>query len=66
MARGCKGKRPEEGQYAPLPYALLKSPAWRALSGPATKVFLELHTRHHGPTTASCSCRSMRQLRRWA
>ncbi|WP_341212013.1 helix-turn-helix domain-containing protein [uncultured Limimaricola sp.] len=48
MARGRKGKRPEEGQYAPLPYALLKSPAWRALSGPAIKAFLELHTRYNG------------------
>ena len=48
MAKGRKGKRPEEGQYAPLPYALLKSPAWRALSGPAIKVLLELHTRYNG------------------
>lgn len=43
-----QGKRPEEGQYAPLPYALLKSDAWRALSGSAVKVFLELHTRFNG------------------
>lgn len=35
-------------QYAPLPYALLQSPAWRSLSGPAVKVFLELRTRFHG------------------
>ncbi|MGR3551596.1 helix-turn-helix domain-containing protein [Pseudooceanicola sp.] len=46
------GKRPEEGQYAPLPYALLKSDAWRALSGPAVKVFLELHTRFNGSNNA--------------
>ncbi|SPH24401.1 hypothetical protein DEA8626_03453 [Defluviimonas aquaemixtae] len=46
MAR--KGKRPEEGQYVPLPYSLLKSPAWRSLSGAAIKVFLELHTRFNG------------------
>lgn len=43
-----KGKRPEEGQYVPLPYALLKSPAWRSLSGAAVKVLLELHTRYNG------------------
>lgn len=35
-------------QYAPLPYAMLHSPAWRSLSGPAVKVFLELRTRFHG------------------
>ncbi|APX89269.1 hypothetical protein BV394_05675 [Brevirhabdus pacifica] len=47
------GKRSEEGQYAPLPYALLKSDAWRALSGPAVKVFLELHTRFNGSNNAN-------------
>ena len=43
-----KGKRPVEGQYAPLPYAMLKSPAWRSLSGAAIKVWMELHTRFNG------------------
>ena len=42
-----KGKR-SDGQYAPLPYAVLKSAAWRSLSGAAVKVFLELHTRYNG------------------
>lgn len=42
------GKRSEEGQYVPMPYAILKSPAWRSLSGAAVKVFLELHTRFNG------------------
>lgn len=37
-----------EGQYTPLPYAQLKSPAWRSLSGAAVKVWLELHTRFNG------------------
>ena len=32
----------------PLPYALLKSPAWRSLSGNAVRLFLELHTRFNG------------------
>ncbi|SDJ63799.1 hypothetical protein [Aliiruegeria lutimaris] len=41
-------KKTEEGQYAPLPYAVLKSDAWRHLSGAAVKVFLELHTRFNG------------------
>ena len=42
------GRSKGEGQYAPLPYALLQSMAWRSLSGPAVKVFLELRTRFHG------------------
>ena len=45
---GKSNKRKGEGQYAPLPYGLLKSDAWRSLSGPALKVFLELHTRFNG------------------
>lgn len=45
---GKSNRRQNEGQYAPLPYTLLKSPAWRSLSGAAMKVFLELHTRYNG------------------
>ena len=41
-------KKKGEGQYAPLPYAMLKSDAWRHLSGAAVKVFMELHTRFNG------------------
>ena len=37
-----------ERQYVPMPHALLKSDAWRSLSGAAVKVFLELHTRYNG------------------
>ncbi len=47
MARRSSRKK-GEGQYAPLPYAMLKSDAWRSLSGPAVKVFMELHTRFNG------------------
>ncbi|MDP2519031.1 helix-turn-helix domain-containing protein [Shimia thalassica] len=44
-----KGKRRDaEGQYINLPYAQLKSQAWRSLSGAAVKVWLELHTRYNG------------------
>lgn len=46
--RSSKGKRSDEGQYIPLPYAQLKSAAWRSLSGAAIKVWLELHTRYNG------------------
>jgi len=47
VAKKGSSKR-SEGQYAPLPYGQLKSPAWRSLSGAAVKVWLELHTRYHG------------------
>lgn len=39
----------------PLPYAQLKSEAWRSLSGPAVRVWLELHTRYHGGNNGSLS-----------
>ena len=42
------GKRSDEGQYVALPYAMLKSPAWRSLSGNAVRVWFELHTRYNG------------------
>ncbi len=32
----------------PLPYAQLKSAAWRSLSGSAVRLWLELHTRYNG------------------
>lgn len=43
-----KSKRRSEGQYVPLPYAQLKSEAWRSMSGAALKVYFELHTRYNG------------------
>ena len=43
-----KSKRTSEGQYVPLPYAQLKSNAWRSLSGSAVRIWLELHTRYNG------------------
>ena len=43
-----KAKRSKQGQYAPLPYPMLKSEAWRGLSNNAVRVFLELHTRYNG------------------
>lgn len=42
------GRSKGEGQYAPLPYALLQSAVWRALSGAAVKVWLELRSRYNG------------------
>ena len=43
-----KSQRKNEGQYVPLYYSFLRSPAWRSLSGAAVKVWLELHTRFNG------------------
>ncbi|MEO9516087.1 MAG: helix-turn-helix domain-containing protein [Paracoccaceae bacterium] len=45
---GKSNKRKGDGQYAPLTYAMLKSDAWRELSGAAVRVFLELHCRFNG------------------
>ncbi len=42
------GRSEGDGQYAPLSYVLLRSMAWRSLSGPAAKVFLELRSRFNG------------------
>ncbi len=46
--RSPNGRRSDEGQYVLLPYAMIKFSAWRALSGPAVKLWLELHTRYNG------------------
>ncbi len=43
-----KGKRSHDGQYVNLHYAMLKSPAWRSLSGNAVRLWFELHTRFNG------------------
>jgi DNA-binding transcriptional ArsR family regulator len=42
------GRSKGDGQYASLSYEMLHSLAWRSLSGPAAKVWLELRTRFHG------------------
>ena len=44
----AKGRNEGEGQYALLPYAMLLSPAWLSLSGPATRVWLLLRCRFNG------------------
>lgn len=42
------GRSRVEGQYVPLPYSLLRHPAWRSLSPAAIKVWLELRSRFNG------------------
>jgi GNAT superfamily N-acetyltransferase len=43
-----KGRTPEGDQFARLSYRFLRDDAWRTLSGPAVKVFLELRSRYNG------------------
>ena len=43
-----KSNRKSSDQYVPVPYAQIKSPAWRSVSGAAVKLWLELHTRYNG------------------
>ena len=50
-----KSNRKSEGQYLPLPYAQLKSAAWRSLSGAAVRLWLELHTRYNGGNNGALS-----------
>ena len=47
--------RNEGEQYAPLSYPFLKSPAWRSLSGPASKVWLEVRSRYNGGNNGKLS-----------
>jgi len=49
-----KGRNDTE-QYLKLSYQMVRSPAWRSLSGPAVKVFLELRTRFNGANNGKLS-----------
>ena len=51
----AKGRNEEGGQYAPLPYVMLQSDAWRHLSGSAAKVWLEIRTRFNGGNNGKLS-----------
>ncbi|MCK0102349.1 helix-turn-helix domain-containing protein [Pseudohalocynthiibacter sp. F2068] len=46
------GKSDKQGkgkeQYVNMPYPMLRSKAWRSLSGAAVKIWFELHSRFHG------------------
>lgn len=43
-----KSQLMHDGQFVPLSYRFLHSPAWRSLRGPAVKVWLELRSRYNG------------------
>ena len=59
MAKGSrmnkKGRSARGGQWIPLPYPLVRSLAWRSLSGAAVRVFLELRTRFNGGNNGDLS-----------
>ena len=59
MAKGArmnkKGRSARGGQWIPLPYPLVRSLAWRSLSGAAVKVFLELRSRFNGGNNGDLS-----------
>ncbi len=48
MGSKQRGKKGDREQFTTLHYGLLKSAAWRSLSGAAVKVWFELHTRYNG------------------
>ena len=47
--------RNDTEQYVALPYNMLRSVAWRSLSGSAVRVYLELHCRFHGNNNGKLS-----------
>jgi len=47
--------RNETEQYLKLSYEMMRSPAWRSLSGSAVKVWIELRCRFYGPNNGKLS-----------
>ncbi|NKB49056.1 MAG: helix-turn-helix domain-containing protein [Alphaproteobacteria bacterium] len=47
--------RRETEQYLPIPYLMARSEAWRSLSGPAIKVFIEIRCRYNGQNNGELS-----------
>lgn len=50
-----KGRRSGDGQYLPIPYVMARHEAFRSLSGPALKVFVELRSRYTVRGDGSCN-----------
>ncbi|MEC7290159.1 MAG: helix-turn-helix domain-containing protein [Pseudomonadota bacterium] len=50
-----KGRSKTEGQYMRLPYVMANSDAFRSLSGPAVKVWIELRSRFNGSNNGRVS-----------
>lgn len=51
----AKGRNEDGGQYALLPYVMLRSDAWQSLGGPAVKVWLEIRSRFNGSNNGKLS-----------
>ena len=49
------GRSKGKGQFVPIPYPMAKSLAWRSLSGPAAKIFIELRARYNGRNNGDLS-----------
>lgn len=49
------GRNEGEGQYAPLSYQLLQSPAWRGMTGAGVKLYLEIRSRFNGANNGKIS-----------
>jgi DNA-binding transcriptional ArsR family regulator len=62
MSRKSRGRKPDatgrskgEEQYLPIPFSMSRSPAFRSLSGPALKVWVELRCRYNGANNGRLS-----------
>jgi hypothetical protein len=53
--RSRKGRSKHGGQFVPISYVMAVSPAWRALSGNAIKVYIELRRRYNGGNNGDLS-----------
>tara|TARA_R110002072_G_scaffold20102_1_gene73664 strand:- start:3426 stop:4019 length:594 start_codon:yes stop_codon:yes gene_type:complete len=51
----AKGRSKGDGQYLPIPYTMAHCEAFRSLSGPALKVWVELRCRYNGANNGRVS-----------
>lgn len=51
----AKGRSKGDGQYLPIPYTMAHCEAFRSLSGPALKVWVELRSRYNGANNGRVS-----------
>ncbi len=56
MARSNRtGRSKGGGQFVPIPHTMVRSDAWRSLSGAAAKVYIELRARYNGANNGDLS-----------
>ena len=51
----AKGRSKSQSQYLSIPYIMAHSLAWRSLSGPAVKLYIELRSRYNGSNNGDLS-----------